>query len=184
MFVVISSKCLDFTGTGEVSCSIVGSCLHSGTGEAGCTEEIRCTTVGGCLSGGIGEVCCTALGDCSSDCIGDVPCVTVEGYSSGDSGWIVWNIFGSSSSSCTSATIKTMCMRSSIRPSLISSPWHCFMCMSRLNFFWNLFWLYLQIFFSACASVCFLLSHYNSLSASWCYAWYLHRSCNFPLVHK
>ena len=34
MFVIISSKFLDFTGTGEAGCSVVGSCSYGGAGVA------------------------------------------------------------------------------------------------------------------------------------------------------
>ena len=176
---MFSSKWLDFTGNGEADCSIVGSCSYGGAEEAGRTGEIRCTTVGSCSSGGIGEVRCAAVVRCSSGGTGDVPCATV-GCFSGDSGWIVWAIVRSSSSGCTSATIKFMSMKSMVPLSLVSSPWHCLTCLSRLYFFWNLFWQYLQNLFCSCFFL-FLLSQYNSLGASWCYAWYLHTSCNFPL---
>ena len=43
MFVMISSKWLDFRGTGEAGCSIVGTCSYGGAGESGRTGEIRCT---------------------------------------------------------------------------------------------------------------------------------------------
>ena len=77
----ISSKWLDFTGTGEAGCSIVVSCLYGSAGEAGHTGEIRCTTVGGCSSGGIGEVRCAEAGGCLFGGIGDVPCASVRGSS-------------------------------------------------------------------------------------------------------
>ena len=84
---------------------------------------------------------------------------------------------GSSSSGCTSATIKSMSIKHTVPQSLISSPRHWFMCLSWLNFIWP--FDSMGRFCSACASFYFLLSHYNSISVSWCYAWYLHTSCLF-----
>ena len=147
MFVMISSKRLDFNGIGKSGCSILGSCWYGCAREAGYTGEICFITVWGCSSGGYRQVRCTAAGGCSSGGIGDVPCATVGGCSSGDSGLTVWAITGSSSSGWTLTIIKSMPTKSLVPPSLISSLRNCFTCLSRLNFLWNLFWQYLQILF-------------------------------------